>query len=132
VVPAFSRSRVVSNVGDANVEATFGPDSNRIYARPEVVSRIPGKQSEFQPFFKMADEFKIDTLGRREQLTQSQVPILIVCGDNDPNVPATNWYPLIGRIPRGQIIVLPQSGHGPQHQYPDLSAKCIDAFLQDR
>jgi pimeloyl-ACP methyl ester carboxylesterase len=47
-------------------------------------------------------------------------------------VPATDWYPLIGRIPRGQIVVLPQSGHGPQHQYPHLAAEYIAAFLRDR
>ncbi len=41
------------------------------------------------------------------------------------------WYPLVGRIPRAQLIVLPESGHGPQHQYPELSAKYIAAFLQD-
>jgi len=56
--------------------------------------------------------------------------MLILCGDNDPSVPATNWYPLVGRIPLGQVIVLPQSGHGPQHQYPHLAAKYIVAFLQ--
>jgi pimeloyl-ACP methyl ester carboxylesterase len=104
---------------------------DRIYARPDVASRIPSKESEFQAFFKMAEEFKADAPGRREQLTKSAVPMIILCGDNDPSVPATNWYPLIGRIPRGQIIVLPQSGHGPQHQYPDLSAKYIEAFLQE-
>jgi pimeloyl-ACP methyl ester carboxylesterase len=105
---------------------------DRIYTRPDVAARIPATQSEFQAFFEMAEEFKTDARGRRESLTKSHVPLLIVCGDNDPSVPATNWYPLIGTIPRAQIIVLPQSGHGPQHQYPELSAKYIDAFLQDR
>ena len=51
--------------------------------------------------------------------------MLILCGDNDPSVPATNWYPLIGSISRAQLIVLPQAGHGPQHQYPELSVKYI-------
>jgi pimeloyl-ACP methyl ester carboxylesterase len=55
--------------------------------------------------------------------------MLILSGDNDPSVPATNWYPLMGQIPRAQLIVLPQSGHGPQHQYPELSAQYIGAFL---
>jgi pimeloyl-ACP methyl ester carboxylesterase len=104
---------------------------DRIYARPDVVSKIPSKPSEFQAFFNVADAFRVDTLGLRGQLTKSSVPILILCGDNDPSVPATNWYPLIGQIPRAQLLVLPQSGHGPQHQYPELSAKYIVAFLQN-
>ena len=53
-------------------------------------------------------------------------------GDNDPSVPAANWYPLIGRTPRGRIVVLPQSGHGPRHQYPHLAADYVAAFLRDR
>lgn len=104
---------------------------DRIYARPSVTSKIPASESEFQAFFKLAGEFKADA-ALLEQLTKSQVPILIISGDNDPSVPATNWYPLIGRIPRAQIIVLPQSGHGPQHQYPGLSVRYINAFLQEQ
>jgi len=76
----------------------------RIYARPDVVSKIPARQEEFQAF---------------------------LCGDNDTSVPAANWYPLIGRIPRAQLIVLPESGHGPQHQYPELSARYVTAFLAE-
>jgi pimeloyl-ACP methyl ester carboxylesterase len=103
----------------------------RIYARPDVAARIPFELGALRVFLEMAGVFKADEAGRREQLTRSQTPMLIVCGDNDPSVPATNWYPLIGRIPRGQIVVLPQSGHGPQHQYPELTARYIGAFLQE-
>jgi pimeloyl-ACP methyl ester carboxylesterase len=102
----------------------------RIYARPDVVSKIPSTESEFQRYFKAAETFRTDAIGRREQLTKSRMPILILCGDNDPSVPATNWYPLVGKIPRAQLIVLAESGHGPQHQYPELSVKYIVAFLQ--
>jgi pimeloyl-ACP methyl ester carboxylesterase len=101
----------------------------RIYARPDVVSKIPAQQEEFLAFIKAGEGFRADA-ERRHQLTQSRIPMLILCGDNDPSVPATNWYPLIGRIPRAQLVVLPESGHGPQHQYPELSAKYINAFLQ--
>ena len=93
--------------------------------------RIPSREAEFQPFIAMANAFKKDAARRRELLTKSPVPMLILCGDNDPSVPATNWYPLIGRIPKGQITVLPQSGHGPQHQYPHLSAQYTAAFMRD-
>ena len=102
----------------------------RIYARPDVVSKIPSTEPEFQRYFKAAEGFRTDAIGRREQLTKSRMPILILCGDNDPSVPATNWYPLVGSIPRAQLIVLPEAGHGPQHQYPELSGKYIVAFLQ--
>lgn len=105
---------------------------DRIYARPGVVDKIPATQQEFQAFFAAHEGFRADSAGRRAQLTKTPVPIMILCGDNDTSVPATNWYPLIGQIPRGQLIVLPESGHGPQHQYPELSAQYIDAFLKTR
>lgn len=102
----------------------------RIYSRPDVVSKIPSTEPEFQRYFKAAEEFRVDATGRRDQLVKSRTAMLILCGDNDPSVPATNWYPLVGKIPRAQLVVLPESGHGPQHQYPELSANYIRAFLQ--
>jgi pimeloyl-ACP methyl ester carboxylesterase len=105
---------------------------DRIYARPGVVDKIPSTQEEFKAFFAAYEGFRADSAGLRTQLTKTRVPIMVLCGDNDTSVPAANWYPLIGQIPRGQLIVLPESGHGPQHQYPELSAQYIDAFLKSR
>jgi pimeloyl-ACP methyl ester carboxylesterase len=102
---------------------------DRIYARPGVTEKVPATQPEFDAFFSVSGGFIADALRRREQLTRSPVPMLILSGDNDPSVPATNWYPLMGQILRAQLIVLPQTGHGPQHQYPELSARYIGAFL---
>lgn len=102
---------------------------DRIYARPDVVSKIPSKMEEFQAFFKAGELYRGDRAQRRERLKKSDIPMLILCGDNDTSVPATNWYPLIGHIPRAQLIVLPRSGHGPQHQYPLLSSRYILEFL---
>jgi pimeloyl-ACP methyl ester carboxylesterase len=103
---------------------------DRIYARPSVASKIPADLSMFQPFFRMGGEFKADSEGRLDRLTKTRIPFLIICGDNDPSFPVATWYPLIGKIPWGQFAVLPQSGHGPQHQYPDLSVQYIHAFCQ--
>lgn len=103
---------------------------DRIYACPSVASRIPADESVFRPFFRMGGEFMADSAGRIDRLSKSQIPMMIVCGDNDPSFPAAAWYPLIGRIPWGQVIVLPQAGHGPQHQYPNLSVRYVNAFLQ--
>lgn len=105
---------------------------DRIYARPGIADRIPSEPSDFTPLLAMAGEFGADASGRRARLTASTTPMLILCGDNDPSVPASNWYPLIGQIPRGQLVVLPGAGHGPQHQYPELAAAYIRAFLEQR
>lgn len=130
----------INDLGDEEI-LFFEPKSNasraaarlsrdRIYARPGVVSKIPSMPEEIHLFLKVAQDFKEDEAGRRAKLTQTRTPILIVCGDNDTSVPVENWYPLIGKIPQAQLIVFPESGHGPQHQYPELAAKYIADFLR--
>jgi pimeloyl-ACP methyl ester carboxylesterase len=101
----------------------------RIYARPGVADRIPSRPEQIQPYLRAAKQYHEDSPGRREALTRSKVPMLVLCGDNDISVPAQNWFPLVGRID-AQLIVLPQSGHGPQHQYPELSARYIADFTR--
>lgn len=102
---------------------------DRIYARPGVVDRIPATIPEFNRFFEAAQRYKDDADDIRGDLTRAAIPMLILCGDDDPVVPAANWYPLVGTLPAAQFVVLPQSGHGPQHQYPNLAARLIADFL---
>jgi pimeloyl-ACP methyl ester carboxylesterase len=56
-------------------------------------------------------------------------PVLVISGSNDISTPTENWFPIIGKMPRAQLIVLPESGHGPQHQYPEMSARLIADFI---
>jgi pimeloyl-ACP methyl ester carboxylesterase len=102
----------------------------RIYARHGVTEHIPSTMEEFQVYFAAAQKFHEDKEGIREALTKSDVPMLILCGDNDPGTPAGNWFPLVGKIPRGQLLIMPRTGHGPHHQFPQLSADYIHAFLK--
>jgi pimeloyl-ACP methyl ester carboxylesterase len=103
---------------------------DRIYKRPGVADKIASTQDIFELFFKGHGTFLEDKQDRRTQLTKTQIPVLIICGDNDTSVPVGNWYPLIGKIPKGQLVVFPESGHGPQHQYPELSAKYVTDFIK--
>lgn len=102
----------------------------RIYARAGVTEHIPSTMDEFKPYFAAAQKFHDDKEGIREALTKSNVPMLILCGDNDPGTPADNWFPLVRKIPRAQLLVMPRTGHGPHHQFPQLSADYIHAFLK--
>jgi len=72
-------------------------------------------------------EDKYDILGK---LTESKIPILIIMGDHDICFHVEDWYPLVGKLPTIQLIVMPQAGHAVQHQYPDLTAKYITAFIE--
>lgn len=104
---------------------------DRIYARPGVVDKIPSTMEMFQMYLKGHEKFREDKENRKEQLLKTQIPMLIVCGDNDLSVPVQNWYPVIGRIPNGHLIVFPHAGHGPQHEFPELAASYIANFVKD-
>jgi pimeloyl-ACP methyl ester carboxylesterase len=102
----------------------------RIHVRPGVTERIPSRMDEFKLYFAAAEKFHADKEGIRDGLTKSEVPMLVLCGDNDPGTPAANWFPLVGKIPRAQLLIMPRAGHGPHHQFPQLSADYIHAFLK--
>ncbi len=79
---------------------------------------------------KAIDDFrqdKYDTLGK---LKHSKIPMLVFMGDHDICFHVADWYPLIGDLLSTQLIVMPQAGHGVQHQYPVLAAKYITDFIQ--
>ena len=79
---------------------------------------------------KAIDEFFEDKNGTLTKLQSSKIPILVFMGDHDIGFPVENWYRLVGTLPSTQLIVMPQAGHAPQHQYPDLAVKYIVSFIE--
>ena len=71
-------------------------------------------------------EDEYDTLGK---LKASKIPVLVIMGDHDICFHVEDWYPLVGKLPSIQLIVMPLAGHGVEHQYPDLAAKYITSFI---
>jgi len=102
---------------------------DRIYARPDVVSRIPADPTQFEVYFAAAKSFAADADGRREKLCATRTPMLVVCGDNDTSTAGQNWLPLVGKLRNAQFLFYSEAGHGPQHQHPELTAEYIVSFL---
>lgn len=101
----------------------------RIYAREGVDARIPSTPEAIQAYLAAAGDFGADTAGRRAKLFSSRIPMLVIAGDNDISTAGQNWFPLVGEMPNAHLIVYPESGHGPHHQYPELTVRHLDAFL---
>lgn len=101
---------------------------DRIYKRIDV-SKIPSTMEAFDLYFKGGAGFREDPSNFREQLINTKTPILIICGDHDISFAVENWYPLTRKLKNAQLITFFQSGHGPQHQYPELTAKYITDFV---
>lgn len=94
------------------------------------VSKIPSTMDVFNLYFKGGDGFREDKSNFRDQLKTTKTPILILCGDHDISFAVENWYPFTRHLINAQMVIFMQSGHGPQHQYPDLSAKYITDFIK--
>jgi pimeloyl-ACP methyl ester carboxylesterase len=57
------------------------------------------------------------------------MPMLAISGEHDIVFPIEGWYEQTRINPNLQIIMLPRAGHGPQSQYPVLTAGYIDNFI---
>lgn len=101
---------------------------DRIYARPQVTERIPSAPETISAYLKAAASYHDDAEGRLQKLMTTRTPILVISGDNDISTAVENWLALKGRIPNAHLIVYPESGHAPQHQYPQLAAAQIALF----
>ncbi|MBO9623356.1 MAG: alpha/beta hydrolase [Sphingomonas sp.] len=73
-----------------------------------------------------------DRGGYRDFLATCGIPILVIAGDHEIVFPTPNWFALNRVWKSLHLLVLPQMGHGPQHQAPELVADLIASFLRNR
>lgn len=95
------------------------------------VSKIPSTMDVFQLYFKGSAGLTEDKDNFKGKLKTTTTPILIISGDHDISFAVENWYPLTRQMPTAQLIVLPQTGHAPQHQHVNLVVNYIHAFLEN-
>lgn len=60
----------------------------------------------------------------------TNIPVLALSGDHDIIFPVENWYALNDQWPTLFVVTFPDSGHGPQHQYPIMAAEMIASFVK--
>lgn len=101
---------------------------DRIFKRLDV-SKIPSTQAVFDLYFKGGMAYREDKGNYRDQLKTTKTPILVISGDHDISFAVENWFALLRELPTTQIIVFPHTGHAPQHQFPELTAKYITDFI---
>lgn len=89
------------------------------------------KEELWEYYKNCGDDFAADPYKAREKLTTMKTPMIVISADHEVCFPPENWFALNRKLPTTQVIVIPQSGHGVQHQYPELVAKYITAFLEE-
>jgi len=78
-----------------------------------------------------ADNFNDDG-GYLDHLERTGTPILVISGDHDIGFPVENWFTLSRKWRSLLLTVLPRSGNGVHHQYPQLVANIISCFVQSQ
>ena len=66
---------------------------------------------------------------RYAELKNIMQPALVVNGNNDIMIPTINSYNLSQGIPRAQLVIYPDSGHGALFQYAELFVAHGTMFL---
>ncbi|MDP1623611.1 MAG: alpha/beta hydrolase [Bacteroidales bacterium] len=69
--------------------------------------------------------------GSTKHLHKLNVPVLLICGDQDKVVPWKNSSILKESIPYSTLIMIPDSGHGLMYQLPEIFANHVSFFLQE-
>lgn len=78
-----------------------------------------------------AEDLFTDRYNLRNKLKATTTPILVISGDHDLVFPVENWHSLTKELPSMQLIVFPQAGHGPHHQFPETVAEHITTFIHN-
>ncbi|KAK4064839.1 uncharacterized protein Triagg1_8838 [Trichoderma aggressivum f. europaeum] len=67
--------------------------------------------------------------GAYDRLSDLEMPVLVMNGDDDLLIPPSRSWELAKKIPNSQLIIYPKAGHGFLYQYAKLTATHINMFL---
>lgn len=86
----------------------------------------PGVRAQLSAIFKFAtDPVMFD------RLKEIKVPVLVTNGHTDVMSPSQNSFVLQQELPRSQLLLYPDAGHGHLFQEPELYAKGLSLFLDN-
>ena len=142
--PAFAQSAMKANKDlgfEDYVTLFFEPKSekSRLAAQKSLeriskrmdYSKVPENPEVLKRYFAPVPSIIEDAENFRAAYSTLKTPVLVMSGDHDISFSFKNWYPIIGGAPTTQFIVLPDAGHGPQNQYPELASSYINTFLKN-
>jgi pimeloyl-ACP methyl ester carboxylesterase len=77
----------------------------------------------------------IDLAGQRDvlrdRLPDLMMPTLILWGEHDRVIPISHARDAVGRLRRGRLALIPDCGHQPQVERPDLFLEALNPFLDE-
>ena len=67
--------------------------------------------------------------GLSDRLAEFTLPVLVITGDDDRIVPTADSIRLAGELPDASLVVIPQAGHVPHEERPDLFMQAVYEFV---
>lgn len=114
---------------DSEISRNAAAESHkRIHQRENKDPKVRPELWEY--YSKSHDDYINDPYNTREKLMQTNIPILIISANHEVCFPPENWFELNQKLPTATLITIAQTGHGPQHQYPEMIARYIDNFIE--
>lgn len=120
--PASARSRAAAVVSHQRIAART-TDRSPVIPEAVYLQLLQGVQATSQPGEVFHDA------GYRAVLAAGPMPILVISGDHEIVFPVQNWFALAREWKSLHLTVIPQAGHGPQHQEPQFCADLISSFI---
>ena len=117
--PTSEKSRIAAQASSARIAQRL--DQSKVPATPEI----------FQRYFAASEQLATDKDNFREAYKALEIPVLVISGDNDISFAVENWFPLLQNAPTLQHIIMPNTGHAPHYQYPELTTDYIKTFLNN-
>lgn len=104
------------------------------YARPGMVLTPSFKQAQADfaccPLATLMGNLRVVRWANlQEQLPQLRPPTLVITGDTDRVVPPSQARLVAARAPRATLITIPQAGHLPFDEQPELFDAAVKAYL---
>ncbi len=65
-----------------------------------------------------------------QRLKEITTPTLVITGDDDRIVPTEDSLRLANELPNAQLVVIPECGHIPQEECPDVFLSALETFLE--
>ncbi|QLG47580.1 alpha/beta fold hydrolase [Natrinema halophilum] len=67
-----------------------------------------------------------------DRLSEIDVPVLIVHGEEDPSIDPSRAEPMLDELPDAEMEIIPKAGHTSTLERPDPVTDAIESFLENR
>lgn len=98
-------------------------------ADPELAERCAEQLLETGQMVTTGDFLACNGFDARPWLAEIDLPVLVVCGEDDRLVRPSAAVSLSEAVPNGELLTIPDAGHFVMWEQPQRVAAAVDAFL---